>query len=417
MTLDLFEGRADIWRGGLTPTKKAHSIKTGFAQLDQKLACGGWPIGAITEILCADDGMPPLWLVMPALSKLSHQPAWITWVAPPLTPYAPALHALGIELSRVMLVHARSRHSHSKNNNDKHMHHWAIEQALKSGTASAVLGWLNNDNPKVLRRFQLAAESGNAVGFIFRPKRYSQQQSCAALRLCIDLHPRGLSVRILKCRGGFSNTDKPIHILFDQLPTYPPKRPPNKHLLRENSSRVQSSQGGSSSELCNAAPEKNKETERNPEKSTRSMPMHSPSKLTNSLMHSHTHSGESTKNPIPASVKDYASPRPYVTQGKSKTKSGTTRYTEPLFGQRLNREQTIDGEKVIAAAYKGINKTSRCNDSEQYEPSPYINPSSNPSSNPNLNPDFYPRIKLKATPAVSPQKYYIPREPTLQPIL
>lgn len=231
MTLDLFKGRADIWRGSLTPPKNTQTTPTGFTLLNQKLVNGGWPKGAITEILCGDDGTPPLWLVMPALAALSRESAWITWVAPPFTPYAPALQSMGLRLSRILLVHPRKRNSeknvNKKNASDRHSNYsysdqcWALEQALKSGTTSAVLGWLNNDNPKVLRRLQLAAEAGKTTGFIFRPKRYAQQQSNAALRLYVELHPRGLLVKIIKCRGGWTNNDKPIRILFDQLPTYP----------------------------------------------------------------------------------------------------------------------------------------------------------------------------------------------------
>ncbi len=263
MTLDLFEGRTDIWRGGLTPPKNTQTTSTGFPLLDKKLACGGWPEGSVVEILCGDDGTPPLWLIMPALARLSRRSAWITWVAPPFLPYAPALQAMGIELSRIMLVHPRNAAGgdkvkmSGKKTDREHLSDkcWALEQALKSGTASAVLGWLDNDNPRVLRRLQLAAEAGSTTGFIFRPGRYAQQQSNAAIRLCVDLHPRGLSIKILKCRGGWSNTDEPIRILFDQLPTYPINIATNTDKTFNKQGPVSKDDSASHTEICNGTTE------------------------------------------------------------------------------------------------------------------------------------------------------------------
>ena len=48
-----------------------------------------------------------------------------------------------------------------------------MEQALKSGTCSALLGWLDprHVTPQVLRRLQLAARSGGTLAFLFRPER------------------------------------------------------------------------------------------------------------------------------------------------------------------------------------------------------------------------------------------------------
>src|SRR3954470_4359189 len=106
--LDNLLQRPDIWRAG-TAGDNAGALPTGFAELDAKLANSGWPRHALTEIEYAHDGIGELRLLLPALVNLSQQQRWIAWIAPPFTPYAPALANAGIKLSRILLVHPRTR--------------------------------------------------------------------------------------------------------------------------------------------------------------------------------------------------------------------------------------------------------------------------------------------------------------------
>jgi len=200
MNLETVLQRADVWRGGrLTAT--AGAVASGFAELDAVLLGGGWPRGALTEILMPQQGIGALRLLVPALARLSRDDRWICWVAPPYIPYAPALVSAGIDLSRVLLVHPRAQQDGL----------WAVEQSLRSGTCSAVLAWPALDDRTTLRRLQLAAEAGDALGFLFRPGRLAQRPSPAALRIQLEPEPdSGLSVAILKRRGGWSCG--PIHL-------------------------------------------------------------------------------------------------------------------------------------------------------------------------------------------------------------
>jgi cell division inhibitor SulA/protein ImuA len=83
-------------------------LPTGFAELDASLPEGGWPQGALTELLALRAGIGELRLVMPGLARLSRQDRWLAWITPPFLPYAPALFAGGIDLSRVLVVHAQA---------------------------------------------------------------------------------------------------------------------------------------------------------------------------------------------------------------------------------------------------------------------------------------------------------------------
>lgn len=194
MTLETLLQRSDVWRGGrLTAAVKA--VPSGFSDLDELLPGGGWPQGALTEIIMSRQGIGALRLLIPALARLSQGERWICWVAPPYIPYAPALLNAGIDLSRILLVHPRAQQDGL----------WAVEQSLRSGNCAAVLAWPTLDDKAISRRLQLAAEAGDALGVLFRPRHFLQRPSAAALR--IQLTPDvdgGLSVSILKRRGGWA---------------------------------------------------------------------------------------------------------------------------------------------------------------------------------------------------------------------
>jgi hypothetical protein len=168
--------RPDVWRGGETARVVVPSIPTGFAALDALLPGGGWPRGALTEILPECEGIGELSLLAPALAWLSRQDLWIAFVAPPHLPYAPALATAGIDLARVVMIRPEKSSDIL----------WAMEQALRSGSCSAVLAWLPFLNERGARRLQLAAEAGGGWGVYFSPATPATALSPAALRLALS---------------------------------------------------------------------------------------------------------------------------------------------------------------------------------------------------------------------------------------
>ena len=195
-----------IWKAGSAFTDAA-AVSTGFENLDRALA-GGWPVGVLTELLLDSYGIGELKLVMPALVRLSQQPGegrgslepaverWILWISPPHIPYAPALEQVGMDISRVLVVHSEHRVDVL----------WAMEQALRSAACAAVLAWSQAVDERSMRRLQLAAEAGGCWAVLFRPARFIRDSSPAELR--IHLRPDSDTIRldIVKNRSGRPDT-------------------------------------------------------------------------------------------------------------------------------------------------------------------------------------------------------------------
>jgi hypothetical protein len=197
--LDRLLARPDVWQGRAGSSAAAGET-TGFAELDAALAGGGWPRGALTELLPERFGIGELRLLMPMFARLSRGPRWVTWIDPPYVPYAAGLHAWGVDLAHTLVVHPR----------DPRERLWALEQALRSGTCAAVLAWPGRLDGAALRRLQLAAEAGDCVGLLLRGKEARQSPSPAALRLSLAARRGGLEAEILKQRGGVP--DAPLHL-------------------------------------------------------------------------------------------------------------------------------------------------------------------------------------------------------------
>ena len=190
--------QARIWRGKVATVARA-VIPSGFHELDRALPGGGWPLGAITEILVDGYGIGELGLLMPALTALTKEdPAkpkkWVAWIAPPFIPYAPALQQRGVNIDRLLMIHPTSGGKRRL---------WAIEQAVRSGSSAGVLAWVAAADDVILRRLQLAAEEQGCWVLLFRPANARLQRSPAALRIHLSqTHSGATRVEIVKCRGG-----------------------------------------------------------------------------------------------------------------------------------------------------------------------------------------------------------------------
>ncbi len=203
-----------VWRG--RSRAAVETLSTGFAALDAGLPGGGWPRHGLVEILTPQPGVGELYLLLPVLAALSQtMPArWCTWVSPPHEPYAPALESHGVALDRMLVVrfpqglapHSSRRPLFVKEGDGVHMNIWAMEQALRSGACGMALAWLPRVSPRAIRRLQLAAEQGRALGVLFRSQQFAHLASPAMLRVALEplKEPgrHGARLTLIKSRGG-----------------------------------------------------------------------------------------------------------------------------------------------------------------------------------------------------------------------
>lgn len=189
-----------VWRG--RSAVRLGVVPTGFVALDASLPGNGWPQVGLVEILTPHLGVGELSVILPALAFLTRQPTarWCAWVAPPFEPFAPALAAHGVRLSRVLIVHGDGVAAADR----AARRLWACEQALRSGACAAVLAWLDPLKPRALRRLQLATERGRTLAFLFRPlsRGTAREPTYAILRIAVEPDTGGVRVRLLKSRGG-----------------------------------------------------------------------------------------------------------------------------------------------------------------------------------------------------------------------
>lgn len=220
---------------------------TGFAALDGVLPGGGWPAGALTELLLPHPGVGEWRLLAPVLAAVQRGGAGrgtecpaggaarraagraaqraagrgagaasgaasgtasgaasgatsgaastgdgvarpVMLFGPPGRPCAWTLPALGLDLGRLVIVQGRGqprgRGARVALPLAAQDLLWALEQALASGQVGAALAWLPPRLPAdALRRLQLAAQSHPGPVFLFREVEARSRPSAAPLRL------------------------------------------------------------------------------------------------------------------------------------------------------------------------------------------------------------------------------------------
>ena len=191
----------DVWQADTLAGAPARVLATGDVLLDAQLPGGGWPLGALNEIL-QPAGVHSEWrLLLPALARSGT--GAVVLVGAPYLPFSPALGAQGLAPKRLLWVSASLGAQRL----------WATEQALRCADVDAVLAWLVQVRPEQLRRLQMAAAEFDKLLFVVRPEQAQAESSPAALRLWLapsEQQGDALEVRALKRRG--PPMSEPLHL-------------------------------------------------------------------------------------------------------------------------------------------------------------------------------------------------------------
>ena len=208
---------ASIWHADELATSQGKVVLTGSAELNAQLPGGGWPVGAVVEILQAHSGLHQNhseWrLLLPALTHLTHLTHTLSapcgalvLVGAPHPPFGPGLAGQGLDPQRMLWINTAASASRL----------WATEQALRCADVSAVLAWLPQVRADQLRRLQIAAAGHTKLLFVMRPASAQNESSPAVLRLMVSPQTDNdaLWLHIFKRRG--PPLDQPL-----SLPTRP----------------------------------------------------------------------------------------------------------------------------------------------------------------------------------------------------
>ena len=183
-----------LWRGHSAVGGTTQVLPTGFYALNQILPGGGWPQGAMVELLVPTPGIGELRLAAPALRAVTQSAKYVALIAPPYLPFAPALEHAQIDLQYLLLVKTR----------DSEQALWAADKALRNPACGLLLLWLDAvKSAHSLRRLQLAAREGNTVLLLYRSELADSDchSHWASTRLRLHAHSHGLRLDLLKAPG------------------------------------------------------------------------------------------------------------------------------------------------------------------------------------------------------------------------
>ena len=173
------------------------TVSTAHPALDVQLPGGGWPLGALIELLQPAPDAPVWPLVLPALAARQHSAGGaLALVGSPHEPFVPALMAAGVRADAVLWLRADAPSARL----------WLAEQALACADVAAVLAWLPRARSADLRRLHLAAaRRGEGLLFALRPAEAAVSASPAPLRVQVDAEDGTpvptLRLHLLKRRG------------------------------------------------------------------------------------------------------------------------------------------------------------------------------------------------------------------------
>jgi protein ImuA len=195
----------ELWRGHQLGRARHQVVPTGQPLLDHQLPGGGWPKQALTELLVRQPGVGEMRLLAPALATVARGqegPARsLMLFGPPARPCAWGWQQLGLDPRSLIVIQPAAAGAGTAAPVADLL--WALEQALRSGHAGAVLAWLPARlPPDTLRRLQLAAQAHDGPAFLFREPGARLKPSPAPLRLALQAAgPDALQVEVVKRRG------------------------------------------------------------------------------------------------------------------------------------------------------------------------------------------------------------------------
>jgi len=144
----------------------------GLGSILNALPNAAFPVGAVHEFISStrEDQAAAGGFVSGLLASLQGRNGTILWISSCRNLFPPALKNFGVEPDHVIFIDLQK---------EKHVL-WAMEEALKCGALSAVVGELREIDFTASRRLQLAVEQSQVTGFIIRRGNKLNTTACIA---------------------------------------------------------------------------------------------------------------------------------------------------------------------------------------------------------------------------------------------
>ncbi|MDR5776976.1 MULTISPECIES: translesion DNA synthesis-associated protein ImuA [unclassified Caballeronia] len=178
-----------LWRGNQLARSVGRTVPTGYDRLDCEMPGSGWPVSALTEIMCARPGIGEMRLLLPALKLVSKRD--LMFVDPPAVPNALGYAYAGLPPEKVTRLEPANTADAL----------WSAEQILKANTCGALVLWQNHMRPESLRRLSLHAQSSETLFFVMRPLTAQNDTSSASVRIAVRPAEGGVSIEMVKRKG------------------------------------------------------------------------------------------------------------------------------------------------------------------------------------------------------------------------
>jgi hypothetical protein len=167
-------------------------LSTGFPEFDRLLADGGLRRGTLIEWRGDGNCSGAQTLTLAVTTHLLRTEGIVVVIDEAGDFYPVSAAQLGVPLERTVLVRS----------GDPRSALWAWEEALRFPGITVTLGRIGAVADKVVRRLQLAVETGGGLGFLIRPP--GTVGASAATRVCVEPlpgHACGQRVRVQVTRG------------------------------------------------------------------------------------------------------------------------------------------------------------------------------------------------------------------------
>jgi protein ImuA len=144
----------------------------GLGFLSGALPGGTFPLSAVHEFLTTDaeSTASTSGFITGLLASLLGDKGAVLWISTSRTIFPPALRSFGVQPDRVVFVDVRK---------DKDVM-WVMDEALKCGDLSAVVGEIKDINFTESRRLQLAVEQSQTTGILLRNSKRLSTTACVS---------------------------------------------------------------------------------------------------------------------------------------------------------------------------------------------------------------------------------------------